>query len=1045
MSESRKMPGITRQDEEEKLSSVITIAERNLNQAKQSVQALTGELKEMLEINIEQNKETMVFWNNAQASLTQAQEELFRCEKARKKPYFGRIDFTDGKTDSKEAYYIGRVGIWDTVTDRVVIDWRAPIASVYYEESLGKCVYNVRNVGDYPIDLTRKRTYEISNDELLDFYDTDVVANDDLLTRYLAKSKKAVLGEIIATIQKEQNLIIRKSPRNNILVQGVAGSGKTTVAMHRISYILYNYENEFRPKDFYIVGSNRILLNYITSVLPDLDVYGISQMTMEQLFTRLLYEDWDAKMYTIRSLEKGEEAACIKGSYQWYHDLEKFCADYEWEQIPHDEVRTENTRKVLLTKEEIETFIQDNPQISLQNKILLLNERIMARLENEITCKDISYTPEEKAEMKKFYRFYFGKKVWKGSIFELYNDFLLAQQEKEMGVELPETDFDVYDLAALAYLYKRIKETELIREASHVVIDEAQDFGMMAYASLYYCLRGCTYTIMGDVSQNIHFGYGLNDWEELKGLILKSKFDTFGLLKKSYRNTVEISNFATNILRHGTFAIYPVEPIIRHGNEVRTLKCDGEQELLSNAVQIIQAWQADGHETIAVICRDEREAGEVSSGLKQRIDLADSNLETAEFGNGVMVLPVEYTKGLEFDAVLLYNPTKETYPLDNGHVKLLYVAATRALHELAVIHDGNLTDLIAKEVPKEKQMDSLVQETPKEKSKSVKKTVLASKNSKTSASQQKISKEGDLLAGEERRTGPKRIVVQGLNLKKTERGEIHAKAVSLKSVSKTADTGYPFCQFGDVPDNSKLRPAGHGRIDTSIRWIKKNADSIELASSYGLLRIMPVDNSVVRVSFLKGHEKTFDDTQNWILEEPSPACIKSGLLKGKPKWQCKEMKDAVGIATEMLAIKIEKKTGAVKFFTRSGKLLLAEREKEPRQIESEPKSQTWVYFDWKKNEKLWARGMASAELLPMNMKAKYISYGKQNMRMPFLVSDNGYGIGIATRRNVMCCDIPMYGTYISVEDSEQIDYYFMYGGSAAASVELHKMVAKRGE
>lgn len=1046
MNEPNHLPGITRQEEEQRLADVITIANRNLDKAKQSVQSLTGELRDMLEINISQNKETMVFWNNTQASLQEAEVELFRCERARKKPYFGRIDFTDGKTRSKEAYYIGKVGICDNVTDRIVIDWRAPVATVYYEESLGICKYTVQNVGDYQIDLTRKRTYEIADDLLLDFYDSEVVANDDLLTRYLAKSKKAVLGEIIATIQKEQNLIIRKSPRNNILVQGVAGSGKTTVAMHRISYILYNYENEFRPRDFYIVGSNRILLNYITSVLPDLDVYGISQMTMEQLFVRLLYEDWDAKYDTIRSLEKGEEAASIKGSYQWFHDLETFCAKYELTYLPHEEVRTENTKKLLLSKEEIETYIQENPQISVQNKVFSLNERVMARLENEITCRDISYTLEEKIAMKKFYRFYFGKKVWKGSIFELYENFLLEQQSHGKPVELPETNFDVYDLAALAYLYKRIKETDPIREASHVVIDEAQDFGMMAYASLNYCMRDCTYTIMGDVSQNIHFGHGLNDWEELKGLILKDKFDTFGLLKKSYRNTVEISNFATSVLRHGTFAIYPVEPIIRHGNEVRIIKCIGNQELLDEAVRTIKSWQAKGHETVAVVCRDEKEASEVSEALKEQIELVDSNLETTEFGNGVMVLPVEYTKGLEFDAVLLYNPSNETYPLDDGHVKLLYVAATRALHELSVIHAGNLTDLIGKEVPKEKQMDSLVQESLQvsEKSKAVKKTAPRTTTSRTKTIQQKISQEGDLLAGEERHTGPKRIVVQGKKQQKKELAEIGPKASPTKAAAEAIDGNYAFCQFGDVPDNSKLRPAGHTRIDTSIRWIKKNTDNVELASSYGLLRITPVDNSVIRVSFLKGHEKAFEDTQNWILDEPSPACIKAGLLKGKPKWQCKEMKDAVGIATDKLAVKIEKKTGAVKFFTRTGKLLLAEREKEPRQIESDPKNQTWVYFDWKKNEKLWARGMASAELLPMNVKAKYISYGKQHMRMPYLVSDNGYGIAVATKRNVLCCNVPMYGTYISVEDSQQIDYYFMYGGSAAASVELHKMVAKRG-
>ena len=1033
MSEANHFSGISRKEEEQKLSEVITIAERNLEQARHSVRVLTGELQEMLEDFNVNDKETQVFWNNTKASLQDAEEELLRAQKARKKPYFGRIDFIDEKTGMEEAYYIGRVGIRETATERAVIDWRAPVATVYYEESLGKCKYNVRNVGDYSIDLTRKRTYEIAEDKLLDFYDSEVVANDDLLTKYLAKSKKAVLGEIIATIQKEQNLIIRKSPRNNIIVQGVAGSGKTTVAMHRISYILYNYEKEFRPRDFYIVGSNRILLNYITSVLPDLDVYGISQMTMEQLFTRLLYEDWDSKKYSIRSLSKGDEEVCMKGSYQWFRDLERYCAVYELDYLPHEEVKTYNTKKILLSKEEIEVYIKDNPKVSVQNKVFSLNERILSRLENEITCREVSYTVDEKKEMRKFYEFYFGKKKWKGNIFELYEDFLRKQQENGFKVQIPDCELDVYDLAALAYLYKRIKETDMIREASHVVIDEAQDFGMMVYASLEYCMRGCTYTIMGDVSQNIHFGYGLNDWEELKGLILKNSFDTFGLLKKSYRNTVEISNFATDILYHGSFSIYPVEPIIRHGKEVLVTKCDCASDLLDKTILTIQQWQASGHETIAIVCREENEARQVSEALKGRISLADSNVETAEFGNGVMVLPVDYTKGLEFDAVLLYNPTKEQYPYDDGHVKLLYVAATRALHELVVLHDGNLTELIAKKVASKKKMESLVKEEEKKTEKT--KKIEGSNRVRRSTIGPKI----DLLAGDERRTGPKRIQVQN-RMEKQEETPVNYSRLKDSSLEGVTYSKY---QFGDVPDHAKLHPAGHGRIDTSIRWIKKNTDSVELASSYGLLRIMPVDEAVIRVSFLKGQSGKFHEILEWIHSKPTPSCVEAGLLTKKPKWLCKETKDAVGIATEKLVVKIEKKTGAVKFYTRAGKLILEEREKDPRQIEEEPMDQTWVFFDWKKKEKIWARGLSSEELLPMAMKARYISYGEKKMRMPLVVSDSGYGIAVASKSAVMCCNIPMHGNYILVENSDQIDYYFLYGGSAAASVGMHKMIAKQ--
>ena len=235
----QRIYGTTREAEEENLKDIIGIAQNNLDRAKKEIKKINEDLSDLMEVYEAQEKEGLSLWNNATARLKENEHELVRLEKARKKPYFGRIDFTDPNT-GMESYYIGRVGIAENTDTPVVLDWRAPIASVYYESGLGPCQYTVNAEGTFSIDLNRKRTYEIENDRLKDFFDSDVVANDELLTKYLAKNKKAVLGEIIATIQKEQNLMIRRSPKTNLIVQGVAGSGKTTVAMHRISYILYN-------------------------------------------------------------------------------------------------------------------------------------------------------------------------------------------------------------------------------------------------------------------------------------------------------------------------------------------------------------------------------------------------------------------------------------------------------------------------------------------------------------------------------------------------------------------------------------------------------------------------------------------------------------------------------------------------------------------------------------------------------------------------------------------------------------------------------------
>ena len=986
----RPIPGLSREAEEEQLSRIIRIAQTNLEKTEKSGTRLADELHELMETYGTKDKEALALFHNTQSQMRENQRDLIRCRKARKKPYFGRIDFRDSKQPCAESYYVGRVGISENGSEPAVIDWRAPVASVYYENTMGRCSYTVKNEGQCEIDLKRKRTYEITDDRLIDFYDSDVVANDELLTRYLARNKSTVLGEIIATIQKEQNAVIRRSPKMNLIVQGVAGSGKTTVAMHRISYILYNYEEDFRPEDFYIIGSNRILLNYITSVLPDLDVYGVSQMTMEQLFVRLLYEDWAPQLYSIRPIGKEEEAVRIKGSYDWFHALEKYCRKLEQETIPAENVVLENG-VLLMKKRTVTNCLNNNPLMSMQGKIDLLNSILKSKLENEITGKDIAYPPDVRKELFRKYKWHFGGKIWKGSIFELYEDFLREQAENGKPVSDPGNTFDLYDLAALAYLYKRIKETDGIREASHVIIDEAQDFGMMAYASLRYCLRGCTYTIMGDVSQNIHFGYGLNDWEDLKALMLNGIPDGFGVLKKSYRNTVEISDFATEILRHGSFPVYPVDPIRRHGNPVNVIQCKDTDAMTAEAIKTIRGWLSEGRETIAVICRDEEEASDVKKRLGTELELADTDPETAEFTAGIMVLPVEYTKGLEFDAVLLYHPTSESYPPEDAYVKLLYVAATRALHELTLLHTGDLTDLIAKPAPERAQ-----KQLPES----------GNANAAAAAKQQEES------PGKAESTG----------------------AVFPQSILKNARSAdrpvnpSPF-RFGSIPDVSLLklgRETASRSSDLSIRNIRRSRRFLDLISSDGTLRLTPVHDSIIRVQFFR-ENAPLPGSGYWN-------CVPDAA----PAWTARAGKSLAELAAGELKVQIDKRSGAIRFLAQDGRKLLTESRLMPRRIEAGDKIRTWNYFDWLKEEKLSVKGILPEDRECINSKARYISFGGKIMRMPLVLSEYGYGLGIAADETVMCCNVPVYGTYLYTEGSSCIDYYFIYGGNYEGILRLYK-------
>ncbi len=1073
-----EIPGLTREEEEAQLAKVIGIAEQNLEQAKADIRSANEDLADLMETYDAKEAEGLALWNNATAKLNAYQHGMARLEKARKKPYFGRIDFQDPRLSFLESYYIGRVGISDEKAEPVVLDWRAPISSVYYENSTGPCSYTVSSEGTFSIDLKRKRTYEIENDHLKDFFDSDVVANDELLTKYLAKNKKAVLGEIIATIQQEQNLIIRRSPKTNLIVQGVAGSGKTTVAMHRISYILYNYEEDFRPEDFYIIGSNRILLNYITSVLPELDVYGIRQMTMEQLFIRLLYEDWDEEKYTVHTIDRADEKNSIKGGSGWFFDLENFCRTYEAEQIPREPVRLEKTGTLLLDAEYIDNYCREQSTLSMEGKMCMLNEILLAKFENEVSGKEVTFPAREKKALKRKYEKYFGDGKWRGSIFDLYLQFLEQQAEKGKAVEVPENSFDVYDLAALAYLYKRIKENDPVREASHVVIDEAQDFGMMAYQVLHYCLRDCTYTIMGDTSQNIHFSYGLNDWEELKKLILTGTYDAFGVLRKSYRNTVEISDFANEILRHGDFAIYPVEPVLRHGTTVQKEAFADEAALLAAGVQKIKAWQEQGYETIAVVCRDEAEAAATARKLKKYVPVVEEDLETAEFGEGVMVLPVAYTKGLEFDAVLLLDPTEEKYPENDGQVKLLYVAATRALHELAVLYTGKLTGILAKKAPKGRHNQEFAMET----------LTKAKEYEKVSLTQKEAREENRAIGiqemDERNSHGPKRIVIKpeqipgrapgntsttgtavmpksstGMRKAAAETGkEIAAKTMQQRAPegvsavfagaayrgktggkapgSRPATAGIqsekaeqpehmntsPYA-FGAIPENELLRMKGHSRIKCAVKWAKNGKAAVEMASMYGILRITPITPEVIRISFVKGVTAKVQDTY-W-----------------KPKadtsfpWSAKESKTAVLVETEKLRVMVEKKDGAVQFFTPDHKLVLSEKRDEPRMIDG---GMTWTFFDWSGSEKLKAKGILSTEWLDLTAKARYVSFGGKQARMPLVVSNRGYGIAAAASRTALLCNVRTFGTYLHTAGDGQIDYYFILGKDRDEIIKQYK-------
>ncbi len=654
--------------------------ERQYEERRKETKALFDEVQSG---NVELYDQMMTSRSLEEHSLNQLQKN----QAAYEKPFFGRIDYRNLDERLFESIYIGKHGVLRGKTDVEIVDWRAPISKVYYENELGEGTYSIpasHSDGkgrEYQIDLSLKRTYDIEEGRIQGFYDSDVAANDELLVKYLSKNRDAVLGDIIATIQKEQNEIIRESPFHNIIVQGVAGSGKTTVAMHRISYIMYNYKERFTPNEFCIVGGSDILIDYITGGLPELDVYDVKHMRMDELLTHLLQKEWKKKYQVIPP----SPSNAWKSKMLFASELEQHMQRLR-EHILGNCVVYDEELGMLLSQQSNDDFIKGNPDYSINRLLVTLDERLRARIKLQCQGREEIGIFKKKCAQ---YKNYFTNYCYKGSVVNLYLQFLEVYGKSYYINMAPVLEqiahgrFDVYDIAAMLLIYYRALQRKPDEEFGQIFIDEAQDFGAIVYYALRTVLPACYFTIMGDVSQNVNYECGMNEWNDMRQKIFDSSTDQFRVLAKSYRNTIEISEFAGKILTSASRGQYKIEPVIRHGEPVHLIESISKEEAAGLSAEILAKMQQKGYETMAVICFSDEEKESVIQRLSHQIPLTDS--DKSGFSKGVMVLTVPETKGLEFDCVLLWKPDMKGYKENPKLAKLLYVAATRALHELFVI------------------------------------------------------------------------------------------------------------------------------------------------------------------------------------------------------------------------------------------------------------------------------------------------------------------------------------------------------------------------
>lgn len=689
-------------DEEKHLEETLEHIRENISEYEVRVDKVRQETDDMndritprdRELNSQMSQQLTI----AVAMLEHTESMLKKNRLGLEKPYFGRIDYLEEATGRKACLYVGKNGL-QYKDETMVVDWRAPAAKIYYEDEIGPCSFIVpaedgsEDVKSIDIDLALKRTYDIEKGKLLGYYDSDIAANDELLVKYLAQHKDVVLGDIIATIQQEQDRIIRQNPYRNTIVQGVAGSGKTTVALHKISHILYNYSKRYTGDDFLIIGSSDMLLSYIVSGLPDLDVDHVSQARMDEFFKDLLDEDYKKGYH----MTQPDEKASFKCRLDFAMELDKYLSKW-WHKVLRPRSVEDEKLGEILTREQLFDLLNYRKDQSVTRLEKMLNDTLQRRIrfltESLPGDDNHAYLVKLRKEKLKQYLDYYRMTKEMLSVMDLYRQFLmLYASEKGLDASstmkrLKEGKLDVYDMAAMALIRRYVSAPEPYESYGQIIVDEAQDFGEMIYFILRKLQPGAYFTIMGDVSQNINYETGMNDWQMLVEKVFNTDKDEFRTLSKSYRNTIEISEYAGRVLEKAAGSAYKIEPVIRHGREVEE-KILKTQEMIPYTLEKIRQAVRDGHISVAVVCRDALQAEYVEESLRQLdMDLMDS--EEAK----VMVLPIQLVKGLEFDCVVIYGADEKNYPSDKKSAKLLYVAITRSLHELTLISDTKITALV---------------------------------------------------------------------------------------------------------------------------------------------------------------------------------------------------------------------------------------------------------------------------------------------------------------------------------------------------------------
>lgn len=663
-------------------------------------------------------------------------DRIKRFTKMLRAPYFARIDFIEEGYDL-ESIYIGLGNLTDDKTRQIyVCDWRAPISSIFYRYALGEASY-LAPYGTIKGKVTLKRQYEIKNSELQYFIDSSVTIMDNMLKQALSQNTSTKMKNIVETIQREQDIIIRDIESDLLIVQGVAGSGKTSVALHRVAFLMYHGVTAgLNTNNIILITPNNLFGGYIENVLPELGEKNIQTITLEEMFDNAFEDKIKIKkrnslIEEIISTTDIDRRALIKSCMEFKLSknfiiiLDRYLKYFEHRMLEFSDIfyNGECIVNRHLIKDDLLKY--NDISMPLEKRLSIIESRIMTKIQEmrkqrlEKLENFISNYPEHIHEIKSYARLLslkqsavLKKVIYKFTRIDVMKMYQALIKDKNLfyklaqGLKLPENIEQILDCTydslqsqtlnyedGMAILCLKLKTygCNLYKDIKQVVVDEAQDYYPLQYEILKKTFPDTKFTIMGDVNQTIEKDADLSIYDDIK-LILNKKRCSTVFMKKSFRCSYEINSFSSNFANQ----VIDIENFDRHESEPKVVSAIDYAHLEAEIIDEVLECQRLGYVSIALICKSMSEAETLFKNVGHKIGATIINSYSFDTVTGVTILPVYMAKGLEFDAVIIYQTNQDNYNnIDDK--KLLYIACTRALHKLSLFYTGEISGFIPKE------------------------------------------------------------------------------------------------------------------------------------------------------------------------------------------------------------------------------------------------------------------------------------------------------------------------------------------------------------